>query len=92
VTKQPTTRTKATQASRRVDENASPLLRQVQLAARRRCDGMQDGLAAREQMRIDVLATPAELLPDLLAALSTVRITRADLFLPIPTQPERTTP
>ena len=38
--------------------------------------------ADRDQMKREVLETPAELLPDLLAALSTVRLTRADLFQP----------
>lgn len=75
-----------------MDESASPLRRQVLQAARRRCDDMQDGPDAREQMRRDVMAMPAELLADLLTALSTVRITRADLFHPIPTQPERSNP
>ena len=80
--KQPTTRTNAAQAGRGVAENASPLRRQVLMAARRRCDDMQDGPEARAQMQRDVLDTPAELLADLLAALSTVRITRTDLFHP----------
>ena len=92
VKKQPTTRTTAAQAGRGVAETASPLRRQVLMAARRRCDDMQDGPEARAQMQCEVLDTPAELLADLLAALSTVRITRADLSLPIPTQPERSIP
>lgn len=75
-----------------MDETASPLRRQVLLAARRRCDDMQDGPEAREQMKAEVLDTPAELLGDLLAALSTVRITRADLSLPLPPPPERSHP
>ncbi|MDP3229346.1 MAG: hypothetical protein Q8N13_15395 [Acidovorax sp.] len=91
VKKQPTTRTTAAQAGRGVAETASPLRRQVLMAARRRCEDMQDGAEAREQMQSDVLDTPAELLADLLAALSTVRITRTDLFHPT-TQPERSNP
>lgn len=90
--KQPTTRTTAAQAGRGVDENASPLRRQVLMAAHRRCNDMQDGPEARAQMQRDVLDTPAELLADLLAALSTVRITRTDLFHPTTTQPERSNP
>lgn len=90
--KQPTTRTNAAQAGRGVAENASPLRRQVLMAARRRCDDMQDGPEAREQMQRDVMDTPAEQLADLLTALSTVRITRADLSLPFFTQPERSNP
>ena len=92
VKKQPTTRTTAAQAGRGVAENASPLRRQVQTAARRRCDDMQDGPEAREQMRREVLNTPRELLADLLTALSTVRITRTDLFQHTTTQPERSNP
>ena len=72
-------------------KKVTPLQAQVLLAARRRCDDMGDSQAAREQMKRDVLETPAELLADLLAALSTVRITRADLFHPT-TQPERSNP
>ena len=75
-----------------MDESASPLRRQVLQAARCRCDDMQDGPDAREHMRRDVMATPAKLLPDLLTALSTLRITRADLLNPIPTKPERSNP
>ncbi|RYF02264.1 MAG: hypothetical protein EOO32_00780 [Comamonadaceae bacterium] len=95
VKKQPTARATASQAGRAMpdaEQNATPLRRQVLQAARRRCDDMQDGTEAREEMKRAVMATPTELLPDLLAALSTVRINRADLFLPIPTQPERSNP
>ncbi len=90
--KQTPTRTTAAQARSGMPENASPLRRQVLMAARRRCDDMQDGPEAREQMQRDVMDTPAELLADLLAALSTVRITRADLALPISNKPERSNP
>ncbi len=43
-------------------------------------------LAARDQMKREVLETPAELLADLLTAFSTVRVTRADLFHPSTTK------
>ena len=66
----------------------TPLQTQVLLAARRRCDDMGDSQAARDQMKREVLETPAELLPDLLTALSTVRITRADLLQPTPQRKE----
>jgi hypothetical protein len=92
VKKQAPTRTTAAKARSGMDENASPLRRQVLMAARRRCDDMQDGPEAREQMQRDVLDTPAELLADLLTALSTVRITRTDLFHPTTTKPERSNP
>lgn len=59
---------------------AQPKRAEVLLAARRRCDDMQDGPAAREQMKRDVLETPADLLADLLAALTEARITRAGLL------------
>ena len=92
VKKQAPTRPTAAQAGRGVAENASPLRRQVLMAAHRRCNDMQDGPEACEQMQRDVLDTPTELLPDVLAALSTVRITRTDLFHPTTTQPERSKP
>ncbi len=82
----------ARQAGRRMHETAAELRREVLLAARDRCDAMQDGPAAREQMKRDVLDTPAELLADLLAALTTAPATRADLALPSFPQPERTNP
>lgn len=64
----------------------TPLRAQVLLAARRRCDDMGDSQAARDQMKREVLETPAELLADLLTALSTVRVTRADLIQPTTTK------
>ena len=64
----------------------TPLQAQVLLAARRRCDDMADSQAARDQMKREVLETPAELLADLLTAFSTVRVTRADLFHPSTTK------
>lgn len=88
--KQATTRTTASQARRgmgQAGQKLAPLLSLALQAARRRCDDMQDGPEAREAMKRDVLATPAELLPDLLAALSTPRIDRA-LFLPPTTEPK----
>ncbi len=75
--------TTATEARSRMAETGrkpTPLQAQVLLAARRRCDDMNDSQAARDQMKREVLDTPAELLADLLTALSTVRVTRADLF------------
>lgn len=92
---QHTTATKARSGMAETGQKVSPLQAQVLLAARRRCDDMGDSQAAREQMKRDVLETPAELLADLLTALSTVRITRADLFHPTTTkttQPERSNP
>ncbi|WP_343593890.1 hypothetical protein [Paracidovorax wautersii] len=88
--KQATTCTTASQARRGMGKDGqklAPLLSLVLQAARRRCDDMQDGPEAREAMKHDVMATPAALLPDLLAALSTQRIDRA-LFLPTPTTTE----
>ena len=93
--KQATKHTTATEARRSMAETGrkpTPLQAQVLLAARRRCDDMGDSQAARDQMKREVLETPAEQLPDLLAALTTVRITRADLFHQTTTQPERTSP
>ena len=89
---QHTTATEARRSMAETGRKPTPLQAQVLLAARRRCDGMGDSQAAREQMKRDVLETPAELLADLLTALSTVRITRADLFHPTTTQPERSNP
>lgn len=63
-------------------DSAEPLRREVLLASRRRCDDMHDGPEARDAMQRDVLATPAELLPDLLAAFSIERIDRALLLIP----------
>ena len=77
-----TTATEARSAMAETGRKPTPLQAQVLLAARRRCDDMGDSQAARDQMRREVLDTPAELLADLLAALSTVRVTRADLFHP----------
>ena len=68
----------------------TPLQAQVLLAARRRCDDMGDSQAARDQMKREVMETPADLLPDLLVALSTVRITRA-FFPSTTTQPKECT-
>ena len=89
---QHTTATEARSGMAETGQKVSPLQAQVLLAARRRCDDMGDSQAAREQMKRDVLETPAELLADLFSALSTVRITRADLFHPTTTQPERSNP
>ncbi|NMM75534.1 hypothetical protein B2J88_11845 [Rhodococcus sp. SRB_17] len=80
------TRRQARTAVPDASRNATPLLAQVLQAARRRCDDMQDCTAARDQMERDVLDTPPELLADLLTALSTVRITRADLISPTTTE------
>ena len=83
--KQATKHTTATEARRSMAETGrkpTPLQAQVLLAARRRCDDMGDSQAARDQMKREVLETPAELLADLLTAFSTVRVTRADLFHP----------
>lgn len=80
-----TTATEARSGMAETGRKPTPLQAQVLLPARRRCDEMADSQASREQMRREVLATPAELLADLLTALSTVRVTRADLFHPTPT-------
>jgi len=77
-----TTATEARRGMADAGRKPTPLQAQVLLAARRRCDDMADSQAAREQMRREVLETPAELLADLLTALSTVRVTRTDLFQP----------
>lgn len=50
-----------------------PLLAMTLQAARRRGDDFADGPEALAQMKRDVLDTPAELLPDLLQALTAVR-------------------
>ena len=81
--KQAPKHTTATEARSR---KPTPLQAQVLLAARRRCDDMADSQAARDQMKREVLETPAELLADLLTAFSTVRVTRADLFHPSTTK------
>ena len=91
--KQATQRKAASKAGSGMAETGrkpTPLQAQVLLAARRRCDDMADSQAARDQMKREVLETPAELLPDLLTALSTVCITRA-FFLPTTTQPKECT-
>lgn len=93
--KQAPQHTTATEARSGMDEagrKSTPLQAQVLLAARRRCDDMGDSQAAREQMKREVLGTPAELLPDLLTALSTVRITRAALFQPTTTDRKECNP
>ena len=93
--KQAPKHTTATEARSRMAETGrkpTPLQAQVLLAARRRCDDMGDSQAARDQMKREVLETPAELLPDLLTALSTVRITRADLFQPTTTDRKECNP
>ena len=89
---QHTTATEARSGMAETGQKVSPLQAQVLLAARRRCDDMGDSQAAREQMKRDVLETPAELLADLLTALSTVRITRADLFQPTTTDRKECNP
>lgn len=79
--KQATQRTQTAQAGSGVRGNKAPtLLEQALRAARRRCDEFGDGPEAREQMRVQVQATPPELLPDLLVALTTVRFDSALLF------------
>lgn len=77
-----TTATEVRSAMAETGRKPTPLQAQVLLAARRRCDDMGDSQAARDQMRREVLDTPPELLADLLTAISTVRVTRADLFHP----------
>ena len=87
--KQATQHTTVTEARRSMAETGrkpTPLQAQALLAARRRCDDMGDSQAARDQMKREVLETPAELLADLLTAFSTVRVTRADLFHPSTTK------
>jgi hypothetical protein len=95
--KQATGRTNGTTPGRRMDASAhtvTPLRAQVLQAARRRCDDMHDSQAARDQMKREVLELPAELLPDLLTALSSVRIDRALLLAstPTPTNPSPNQP
>ena len=93
--KQATQSTAASKAGNGMAETGrkpTPLQAQVLLAARRRCDDMADSQAARDQMKREVLETPSELLPDLWTALSTVRITRADLFQPITTNRKECNP
>lgn len=85
--KKQATRPQARPAVAAAGRKVTPLLAQVLQAARRRCDDMADSPEAREQMKREVLDTPPALLVDLLTALSTVRITRADLISP--TTPER---
>ena len=75
-----TTATEVRSAMAETGRKPTPLQAQVLLAARRRCDDMGDSQAARDQMKREVLETPAELLADLLTALPTVLVTRADLF------------
>ena len=81
-----TTATEARSGMAETGRKPTPLQAQVLLAARRRCDDMGDSQAARDQMKREVLETPAELLADLLTAFSTVRVTRADLFHPSTTK------
>ena len=81
-----TTATEVRSAMAETGRKPTPLQAQVLLAARRRCDDMGDSQAARDQMKREVLETPAELLADLLTAFSTVRVTRADLFHPSTTK------
>ncbi|RYF77548.1 MAG: hypothetical protein EOO29_21255 [Comamonadaceae bacterium] len=89
---QHTTATEARSGMAEAGRKPTPLQAQVLLAARRRCDDMGDGQAARDQMKHEVLETPAELLPDLLSALSTVRITHTDLFHPTTTNRKECNP
>ena len=81
-----TTATEVRSAMAETGRKPTPLQAQVLLAARRRCDDMADSQAARDQMKREVLETPAELPADLLTAFSTVRVTRADLFHPSTTK------
>lgn len=81
-----TTATEARSGMAETGRKPTPLQAQVLLAARRRCSDMADSQAARDQMKREVLDTPAELLADLLIALSTVRVMRADLFQPTTTK------
>ena len=93
--KQASTRTTASQARRGMGaegEKLTPLRSMVLQAARRRCDDMQDSPAAREQMKREVVDTPAELLGDLLVALTETRPVRTEFSSPISTQPERSNP
>ena len=88
--KQAPQRTQAAQAGSGVRGNKAPtLLEQALRAAGKRCDEFGDGPEAREQMHADVVATPPELLPDLLVALTTARFDRALFFS---NQPEKGNP
>ena len=89
---QHTTATDSTSGISETGRKPTQLQAQVLLAARRRCDDMGDSQAARDQMKREVLETPVELLADLLTALSTVRITRADLFQPTTTDRKECNP
>ena len=89
---QHTTATEARSGMAETGRKPTPLQAPVLLAARRRCDDMGDSQAARDQMKREVLETPVELLADLLTALSTVRITRADLFQPTTTDRKECNP
>lgn len=89
---QHTTATEARSGMAETGRKPTSLQAQVLLAARRRCGDMGDSQAARDEMRREVLETPAELLADLLTALSTVRITRADLFHPTTTNRKECNP
>lgn len=84
------TATEARSGMAETGRKPTPLQAQVLLAAH--AGGLGDSQAARDQMKREVLETPAELLPDLLAALSTVRITRADLFQPTTTDRKECNP
>lgn len=57
---------------------------QVLHAARLICADLEDKPEAREQMRQEVLATPPELMADLLQALSRERLTRAKCLSNVP--------
>lgn len=83
--KNPTAAAQARRGVATTDLKPSPLLLSVLHAARRRCDAMGDGPDALADMKRDVLATPPELLPDLLQALATECVRRADLLSIPPT-------
>lgn len=77
-----TTRTgrQASGAAPAAQRSASPLRSPVLQAASRACRDFEDGPAARDDMKREVLATQPELLADLLQALSRERIHRADFL------------
>lgn len=81
----------ADQAGRGMRETAirvTPLQAQVLVMARRRCDQMDDGPAARAQMKREVLDTPANLLADLLIALGACSVRRQEFLSQQPSNPK----
>ena len=89
--KNPATATQAGSAVAARGKKPTPLQRMVLVAARIRCDEMQDSQPAREAMRRQVLDTPAALLMDLHQALQQFRPKRCE-FVNRPTTTEGVQP